>query len=31
MRFVSTGVGIILGGLFVHAGVQKHLAPYEFA
>ena len=31
MRFVSSGVGIILGGLFVYAGVQKHLAPYEFA
>jgi len=31
MRFVSSGVGIVLGGLFVYAGVQKHLAPYEFA
>ncbi len=31
MRFVSSGVGIILDGLFVYAGVQKHLAPYEFA
>ena len=30
MRFVSSGAGIILGGLFVYAGVQKHLAPYEF-
>jgi hypothetical protein len=24
-------VGIALGGLFVYAGIQKHLAPYEFA
>ena len=31
MRFVSSVVGIVLGGLFVYAGVQKHLAPYEFA
>jgi len=31
MRFVSSGVGIVLGGLFVYVGVQKHLAPYEFA
>jgi putative oxidoreductase len=31
MRFVSPGVGIVLGGLFVYAGIQKHLAPYEFA
>jgi hypothetical protein len=31
MRFVSSGAGIVLGGLFVYAGVQKHLAPYEFA
>jgi putative oxidoreductase len=22
---------MVLGGLFVYAGVQKHLAPYEFA
>jgi hypothetical protein len=31
MRFVSSVVGLSLGGLFVYAGVQKHLAPYEFA
>lgn len=31
MRFVSSVLGIVLGGLFVYAGVQKHLAPYEFA
>jgi len=31
MRFVSSVVGIVLGGLFVYAGFQKHLAPYEFA
>ena len=31
MRFVLSVVGIVLGGLFVYAGVQKHLAPYEFA
>jgi putative oxidoreductase len=31
MRFVSAVVGLVLGGLFVYAGVQKHLAPYEFA
>ncbi|MGB8992077.1 MAG: MauE/DoxX family redox-associated membrane protein [Desulfobaccales bacterium] len=31
MRFVSSVVGIVLGGLFVYAGVQKHLSPYEFA
>ena len=31
MRFVSSVAGIVLGGLFVYAGVQKHLAPYEFA
>ena len=30
-RFVSSVLGIVLGGLFVYAGVQKHLAPYEFA
>lgn len=30
-RFISSGAGIVLGGLFVYAGVQKHLAPYEFA
>jgi len=24
-------VGLALAGLFVYAGVQKHLAPYEFA
>jgi putative oxidoreductase len=31
MRFISLGMGIGLGGLFVYAGIQKHLAPYEFA
>jgi len=31
MRFVSSVVSIVLGGLFVYGGVQKHLAPYEFA
>ncbi len=31
LRFVASVVGIVLGGLFVYAGVQKHLAPYEFA
>jgi len=31
MRFVFSVVGIALGGLFVYAGIQKHLAPYEFA
>jgi len=31
MRLVSLGLGLVLGGLFVYAGVQKHLAPYEFA
>lgn len=31
MRFVSSVLGIVLGGLFLYAGVQKHLAPYEFA
>jgi putative oxidoreductase len=31
MRFVSSVLGIFLGGVFVYAGVQKHLAPYEFA
>ncbi len=31
MRFVYSAVGIVLGGLFVYAGVQKHLAPYDFA
>jgi len=31
MRLFSSVVGLSLGGLFVYAGVQKHLAPYEFA
>ena len=31
IRFVSSAVGIVLGGLFVYAGLQKHLAPYVFA
>lgn len=31
MRFVSLALGLALGGVFVYAGVQKHLAPYEFA
>jgi putative oxidoreductase len=31
MRFVFSVAGIVLGGLFVYAGVQKQLAPYEFA
>ena len=31
MRFVSSVVGLFLGGLFIYAGVQKDLAPYEFA
>jgi len=31
MRYVSLALGLILGGLFVYAGGQKHLAPYEFA
>jgi hypothetical protein len=31
MRLISSVVGLSLGGLFVYAGVQKHLAPYEFA
>jgi putative oxidoreductase len=30
-RFCSLGLGLALGGVFVYAGVQKHLAPYEFA
>jgi putative oxidoreductase len=30
-RFVFSVMGIALGGLFVYAAVQKHLAPYEFA
>jgi len=31
MRLISSVVGLSLGGLFIYAGVQKHLAPYEFA
>lgn len=31
MRLISSVVGLSLGGFFVYAGVQKHLAPYEFA
>ena len=31
IRFFFSVVGIALGGVFVYAGVQKHLAPYEFA
>ena len=31
MRFVFSILGLGLGGVFVYAGVQKHLAPYEFA
>jgi len=31
MRLISSVVGLSLGGLFVYAGIQKHLAPYEFA
>jgi hypothetical protein len=31
MRLVSLALGLVLGGLFVYAGIQKHLAPYEFA
>ena len=31
MRLISSVVGLALGWLFVYAGVQKHLAPYEFA
>lgn len=30
-RFGSVALSLVLGGLFVYAGVQKHLAPYEFA
>ncbi len=28
---VLRGLGVILGGLFIYAGVQKLLHPYEFA
>ncbi len=31
MRFGSLALGLALGGIFVYAGVQKHLAPDEFA
>ena len=31
VRFVSLALGLALGGVFVYAGIQKHLAPYEFA
>ncbi len=31
IRFVSLLVGLVLGVVFVYAGVQKYLAPYEFA
>ena len=30
-RFVFSILGLGLGGVFVYAGIQKHLAPYEFA
>ena len=30
LRFVSLAAGLVLGGVFIYAGVQKHLAPYEF-
>ena len=30
-RFVFSILGLGLGGVFVYAGLQKHLAPYEFA
>jgi putative oxidoreductase len=31
MRFVFSILGLGLGGVFVYAGIQKYLAPYEFA
>jgi uncharacterized membrane protein YphA (DoxX/SURF4 family) len=30
-RFLIRVLGIILGGLFFYAGLQKHYHPYEFA
>ncbi|MCX5888549.1 MAG: hypothetical protein NTY36_03755 [Deltaproteobacteria bacterium] len=30
-RFVFPILGLGLGGVFVYAGIQKYLAPYEFA
>ncbi len=30
-RFVFSILGLGLGGVFVYAGIQKYLAPYEFA
>ncbi len=31
IRIGFSGLGLALGGTFVYAGIQKHLAPYEFA
>jgi hypothetical protein len=31
LRLISLVGGVALGGLFVYAGIQQHLAPYEFA
>jgi len=31
MRLISSLAGLSLGGLFIYVGLQKHLAPYEFA
>lgn len=31
MRLISLLAGLSLGGMFIYSGLQKHLAPYEFA